>query len=168
MHVEGIQAKILEPVVTWVNTCIQVAPLLPEARGVCGAPLSLWASELRTNLNTTIFSPRNCRRSRSIAAHNGVRISRDPEAYVNGRNMHPQEHNALTDGTRGDPRGDARCEAPHSIPRQLRPPAHSPQPLPFRDLVHAVEVRGTICARPYPAEDRSREENLGRRRDPID
>jgi hypothetical protein len=63
----------------------------------------------------------------------------------------PSEQGPLTD-SRGDPRGDARCEAPHAIPRQLRPSADSPQSVSLRDILHAVEVRGTNNARPSPTE----------------
>lgn len=41
---------------------------------------------------------------------------------------------------RGDPRGDARCAAPAGVPRQLREPPDSPQPMPFRDFLPALEV----------------------------
>jgi hypothetical protein len=142
---------------TWTGTCTHGARLClrPEQ----WSSTCLRASELRTNLDTTNFNPRNCRRSRSIAAHNGDRISRDPEAYVHDFGLLSQELNALTNGTRGDPRGDARCEAANAIPRQLRPPADSPQPLPLRDVVHAVEVRGTTCARPRLAQDWDRAED---------
>lgn len=53
---------------------------------------------------------------------------------------------------RGYPRGDARCEGPTSIPRRMRKPPDPTQPVPARDLLPAMEVRGKCrCIPSSPA-----------------
>lgn len=129
-----------------------------RASGPARAPLRLLGVGASTIFTTSNIDPRNCRRNRPIAAHNGVGISRDTTAYAfPTRSTSLAYHSRLTDCHRGDPRGDARCEAPHSIPRQLRPPADPPQSVPVRDLLHAVEVRGTdhALARETPKRTRT-------------
>ena len=142
-----------------VHAHVQCKPALRAKQD--GAPLRLWASELRRTSTTTTTDPRNRRRSRSIAAHNGDRIRRDTAAYAHQSLCPSPERNALTGGRRGDPRGDERCEAPPSIPRQLRPPADSPQPLSLRDVLSAAEARGTSCARLDLAGDENRKMDHG-------
>lgn len=50
--------------------------------------------------------------------------------------------------TRGHPPGDERRPPAAGLPRLVRTPAHPAEPLPLRDLLPAVEVRGM---RPEPA-----------------
>lgn len=68
----------------------------------------------------------------------------------------PKKHNRLTmtDGS-GDARGNARGQSPAGLPRQLRPPPDSPQPLPHRHLLDAVEVHGTDPSSPCPTQPSS-------------
>ncbi len=132
-----------------------------------GAPLRLWASELRRTSTTIDHRPlaivaAAAQLQPTMATESGE----TPRRMLTNPSAPPREHNALTGGRRGDPRGDERCEAPPSIPRQLRPPADSPQPLSLRDVLSAVEVRGTSCARLDLAGDEKHKMDRGR--DPID
>lgn len=46
--------------------------------------------------------------------------------------------------SRSDPRGDARCEAPSGLPRQLRTPLDSSQQVPSGYVVRPLEVLGKL------------------------
>ena len=61
-------------------------------------------------------------------------------AFANWRGL---RHSQLGNQNRGHSPGYERCQTPHGLPRQLRPPPDPAKPVSLRYLLPPVEVRGT-------------------------
>jgi hypothetical protein len=60
------------------------------------------------------------------------------EAIFNPRNLRVMKLTTFSSHSPGDVRGSP----PHAVPRFMRPPSHSPQPLPASRILPSLEVRG--------------------------